>query len=89
MEAVKAGVADMEAEVAIDVGELAELLTAHLASIGLFSPIWMRLWTVKVPDSAKFLPHSLQGYGFSPEWIRLRVISELEVVNLLPYSSRC
>lgn len=54
VKAVKVGVLGVKAEVAVDVGELAESFAAHIAGV----PMWMRLWVVNLQDSLKHLPHS-------------------------------
>lgn len=48
-----------------------------------FSPVWVLMWTSKLPFSAKILPHSLWGHsnGFSPEWNELTCNSNLEALE--------
>ena len=36
-----------------------------------FSPVWVRMCIVRLPDSAKVSPHSLHSNGFSPVWVRM------------------
>jgi len=52
-------------------------LLLHSEHLYGFSPVWIRMWTFRIPDRLNVLSHIRHLYGFSPVWT-LRCLSKFE-----------
>ena len=74
----------METRVLLEIIRPTEICSAHRKG---FSPVWVRMCDVRVPEWLNAAPHPAHENGFSPVWDRMCDLRFPEWLNAAPHSA--